>query len=74
MLTGEEINKRSPWSPASDEHKLPAWSEALVVKSVTTIGAPHPGGAGKVPGAASTLIVPVFSATPPVAEVVKLIV
>ena len=74
MLTGEEISKRSPW--------LADFGRAQATRLVRGLGSQvgdhdrvaAPGGAGKVPAAASTLMVPVFSATPPVAEVVKTIV
>jgi hypothetical protein len=49
--------------------------EALVVRSVTVITPlEHPGEAGNVPVGASTLIVPVFSASAPIGDVEKSIV
>ena len=71
MAIGDGTTRRLPVVPTSEKHILAVVLDTLVLMSVTVIVPPHSGGGGKVPVGASTFMVPVLTASAPVAEVVK---
>ena len=61
----------APLVPTSEKHILAVVLDTLVVMSVTAIVPLHIGGGRNVPAGARTFMVPVLTASAPVAEVVN---